>query len=444
MIDQIENVLNRLRTSLWLVPAIISMAGAGLAYLVLFSGITLAVDTADHWWLFSGDAGTARDLLSSLLSGMITMTSLVVSITMVVLSLAAGQLGPRLIGNFIRDREIQAVLGLFMGTILYTLFVLRSVTDALGADFVPHIAITIASGLVVLCLFALLFYVHKIARSIIADTVVAKVADELEQAIRHARTAGSREGDPGQEKARYDMRGWVSLGKAGYVQVVDYGRLASLASRLDILLEIDVRAGHFILRGGDHVDIRSNRAMDDSIAAEIRAAFVIGDERTQTQDLEFSVRQLVEIAVRALSPGINDPFTALAVINRLGAALESASCRGDPPRIYRDDDGRIRVIAVASDFGGLVDTAFDQIRQAGATIPAVLIQMAEVIGQLALVVGETERRAALLGHVGKLDRAARNLGDPKDLEDYLAVSQRTRSRLLAPPSGIIRLDPVLS
>ncbi len=431
--DKFTNILNRVRASLWLVPALMTVMAGALAWLMLFSGFEFVnFEEGSTWWLFSGDARTARDLLSSLLSGMITMTSLVVSITMVVLSLAAGQLGPRLIGNFIQDRQIQIVLGLFMGTILYTLIVLRSVTDQLGPDAVPHIAITVASALTMLCLFALLFYVHKIARSIIADTVVKEVADELESAIAGAASDDDGAPDDADVAAgRFQLRSHASLDVSGYIQVIDYKLLASLVAKEDALIRMQVRPGHFVLRGGHHLELLSNQRVSDACIAELRSGFVIGAERTATQDLEYSVRQLVEIAVRALSTGINDPFTAIAVVNRLGAALESASRRPRLPTCYRDEEGTVRVVALASDFPQLLDASFNQIRQAASGNAAVLIQMCKLIGQLALSVEAPEAREALTAHLDKLERSAgRSLEDPSDLEDFEREAEIARAHLV--------------
>ena len=433
-LEKLVNILNRLRQSLWLLPGVMSAGAAGLAWLLLSSGVEdLVTDPGTRWWLFSGDAGTARDLLSSLLSGLITMTSLVVSITMVVLSLAAGQLGPRLIISFIRDRQIQVVLGLFMGTIVYTLLVLRSVTDQLGPDAIPHVAVAVASALTLLCLFALLFYVHKIARSIIADTVVREVADALENAI--AKASPEHRSPPEQDAnlGTFSTRTPVSIGVAGYVQVIDYGQLVASAARDDVVIEARIRAGHFVLRGGDHLEILSNGPVPDSLPDDLRKAFVIGPERTSTQDLEYSVRQLVEIAVRALSPGINDPFTALAVVNRLGAALESAAGHIDPPPLHFDDKDALRVRAYTTNFVGLLDASFNQIRQAATGNAAVLIQMSDTIGQLAAVVADPARRAGLLAHFRKIERAAqRSLPDTADLKDFARSADAARKRLAAP------------
>jgi uncharacterized membrane protein len=291
-----------------------------------------------------------------------------------------------------------------------------------------------------LCLFALLFYVHKIAHSVIADTVVNEIGDDLEQAIAGAKSDtdpnGLDDAQPG-----FARQAWVSLGVSGYVQAIDYERLCKLAAKEDLLVELDIQAGHFILRKGHHIKLFMNAPLPDGIANAIGKAILIGAERTPTQDLEYAIRQLVEIAARALSPGVNDPFTAIAVVNRLGAALESASRRSPPPAVYRDENGRLRVLAKPHDFHGLLDASFNQIRQAARGDAAVLIQMGEILGRLALVVDGAERRAALTAHLDKVERmACKSLDDPADLADFAATADAARKHLAA-PSPLETLTP---
>ena len=221
--DRIRNLLALLRAQLWIIPLAISVLALALAYWVLTSGgAVLERWTAGSgfWWLYGGDAESARGLLSSLLSGLMTMTSLIVSVTFVILTLSANQLGPRLISTFMADRQIQTVLGLFLGTILYVLVVLRSLDETLGREGVPHIAVTIGSALTIVCLFALLFYVHKIARSIIADNVVAQVAGDL-----HRNIAGMLK-DTEEEAAQPEMSEAVAGGhRPGPDRLCPGGRL---------------------------------------------------------------------------------------------------------------------------------------------------------------------------------------------------------------------------
>lgn len=416
------NLLTRLQASLWLIPAAMCVAMLGLAYAMVFSPLAFPTpDAEQYWWLFGGDAATARDLVAAVLSGIITMTSLVVSITMVVLSLASGQLGPRLIDNFLRDRQIQVVLGLFTGTVFYCLFVLRSINEELGADYVPHIAITTATVLAMLCLLALLFYVHKIARSIVADTVVSQVADNLERAI--LREAGNRPSDGhGPSRGQYALTIPLPLNASGYVQVIEFDQLVDLAQREGIVIDLRVRPGHFVLRGSHALMIMANAHVSEGVRTAIRRAFTVGKDRTPTQDLEYSVRQLVEIAVRALSPGINDPFTAVAVMNRLGGALELAALNAAPVRHYADDEGNLRVLAQPSDLPDLFDTALNQIRQAASQTPSVLIQLAHLCAQLASVLSDAPSLGSLRGHLQKTSRAGlRHIDDPADRSDFISA-----------------------
>ena len=421
MRERLANFLVRVQSSLWLIPVTVAAASFALAYYLLSSGLAFSSGVIDElWWLFGGDADTARDLLSTLLSGMITMTSLVVSITMVVLSLAAGQLGPRLIWIFIRDRQIQGVLGLFMGTIVYLLVILRSVDGDLGEGGVPHIAITVGSGLTLACLFALLFHVHKVSRLLISDVVVLMVAEGLYAAVRRLPL---KDGSPAASGGAVVLprEEAVSLGTSGYVQVVDYGALCRLACKHDLMLEVDVRAGHFVLAEGAAVRAHAARPLGAELVSGIRDAFVIGGDRTPSQDLEYSIRQLVEIAVRALSPGINDPFTAIAVVHRLGAALSMIDRHVLAPEEHVDEEGRLRVRAVTTNHAGLVDAAFNQIRQAAAESASVLIAIAHIFAQLAQVVEAIPLRTALRHQLGAIDRAGRNLPEPIDREAFASA-----------------------
>lgn len=416
--ERVKNILIWVRGRLWLVPALMSLAALVLAYGLLVHGGRLS----QAWWLYSGSHDTARDLLSTLLSGMITMTSLVVSVTMVVLSLAASQLGPRLIWNFIEDRRIQSVIGLFVATILYILVVLRSIDEPTAAESISHIAVTVASLLSVACLFALLFHVNVLAHSIVADTMVRDVANALDRAVRHLPPEdGARGNDGDGAPGSFPHRRAASLSRSGYVQVIDYDTLCQIAQKHDMVIWMDVRAGHFVLHGAQHFRLGSSAEIADDAVAAIADSVIIGSGRTRTQDLEYAIRQLVEIAVRALSPGINDPFTAIAVIDRLTATLEIVAERSLPAKHHRDKAGRVRVVADASDYGGLVDVAFNQIRQSAAGKPSVLIELARRLTDLLAVVDKPEHKGAVMRHLRMLERAADSIPEPDDRGDLLRV-----------------------
>jgi uncharacterized membrane protein len=427
--DRLRNATAILREQLWALPAVFTICSAGLAYVLLTWGDRLIPSReSSYWWLYSGEARTARDLLSSLLSGLMTMTSLVVSVTFVILTLAANQLGPRLISTFLADRQIKSVLGLFIGTILYLILIMRTLDDTLGSEGVPHVAVTAASLLTILCLLALLFYIHKIARLIISDTVVEAIAGHLVRSLQEV--FPQAEIDQQEEASEVDdAPGWVvAIDTPGYLQVVDYQRLLELAAARNLLLEVKCRAGNFILRQGTHVVVRGETAPDQELKDSIRKAFTIGAQQTPAQDPEHNIRQLVEIAIRALSPGINDPFTAKAVLDRLGAAFEEAFARALQPSRLRDRTGVIRVVAARTNLDDLLGAAFHPIRQAGAEHPAILISIAETITKLSASVRDERQRAALAEQLERLAETA-SLGqfaktDERDILDSIETAKR--------------------
>jgi uncharacterized membrane protein len=419
---RLRNIAAHIRAQLWLIPTLMMALGGVLAFFMLeFGAIVFRHIHSDVWWIYSGGPDSARNLLSSFLAGLMTMTSLVVSVTFVILTLAASQLGPRLILLFIGDKEIQAVLGLFLGTILYLIIVLRTLDDLLGPEGVPHGAITVASILTIGCLCALLFYIQKISKALIADNVVEAVSNSLQQDLRMIMRK-----NPGAEPAPPVRSGhrpqYLSIGKRGYVQMVDYDWLIEVARKQDAQFEIKVRAGHYLLRAGDHVCIFAHQTLSQEAEDAIRSGFVIGRQRTPAQDMEHGIRQLVEIALRALSPGVNDPFTAIAVVDRLGAALEDIFHRPLQPETFRDEAGEIRVIASRSDAPGLINSAFDAIRQAGRDAPAVLIRIADVLGQLAFILRNQESEKAALEQLEKLEGTAQCGSIPE--ADRLSVLER--------------------
>jgi len=430
---RVRNILALLRAQLWIIPLAISGLSLTLAYWILTSkALGRWTSGSGLWWLYGGDAESARGLLSSLLSGLMTMTSLIVSMTFVILTLSANQLGPRLITTFMADRQIQAVLGLFLGTILYVLVILRSLDETLGHEGIPHIAVTIGSALTIACLFALLFYVHKIARSIIADNVVERVAGDLRRDL--SGMLKEKESEAPFPEADGAVAETIALKRVGYIQVVDYERLVTLASEAEAVLQINVRAGHFLLRHGEHVLVIGPRSLTEKAKEALRASFIIGSERSPAQDLEYGLRQLVEIALRALSPGTNDPYTAIAVVNQLGAALEDILDHPLPHTRFRDAAGSTRVIAKLSDLEGMVDAAFDAIRQAGSTTPAVLIRMADVLGDLAPVLRTEAAQQAVRSQLDKLAETSGQAGIPPC--DRAAIAdriERAGRRIPSPP-----------
>ncbi len=419
-------------TSLWFVPGMLTVGAVLLAWLALAPPIDVADRFAPAWWLYSGKAKDASALLGVLFTSMITMATLAVSITMVVLTLAAAQLGPRLIRSFMADRRTQLMLGFFLATIVYLVLVLRAVNAAANDDGVPHLAVTIATASVLICVFMLLFFVHHLARSIVADTVIRRVGDDLDSAIAAMlpKADGAEAGPaaPPRPSGGAPLR----LPKGGYVQAMSYDEMVRCAKAADAFIELDFRPGHHLLAEGEHGRVHPASALNFATRKEIADCVLIGGERTPTQDIEFAVRQLVEIALRALSPGVNDPFTAIAVIDRLGVSLALMMGRGAAVGAWRDEDGKVRVVGPTTTLRGAVDAAFNQIRQSGEGHPAILIRLSATFAQLAEHARDDEARRVLADHVAMIATAAkRSIAERADLADVEEALAAALDRLEA-------------
>lgn len=448
---------DRLRSSFWFVPAAMACLAAALA----LSAVAIDEAVADDWlqrlgWSYSGGAEGASLLLSTVAGSMIAIAGTVFSMTLVALSLASSQLGPRLLRNFMRDTANQVVLGTFVATFVYCLLVLRTIRRADEVAFVPHLSVSIGVLLAMISIGVLIYFIHHVSVSIQADVVVARVSRELEDGVD--RLFPGRLGKPGSEisnapdKAELpaaferDARPAGAL-EDGYLQLIDAEALMALASEEDLLLRLECRPGHYIVQGQALVMVWPGERVTEALVDQLNDAFVLGNQRTAIQDVEFSFHQLVEIAVRALSPGINDPFTAIACVDRLGSALCRVARRDMPSPFRFDDLGQLRLVAPAATFAGIVDTAFNQIRQNARSNPAVAIRMLDSITQIAGHVQGPQDAACLQHHADMIVRGAREAvpeaGDRLAVEArYMAATHALRVRHGEPREEMVGRQPV--
>lgn len=426
MRTRLASLWERLRTSFWFVPALMTAGAAVLAVGMVWVDHTLD----ERWlgeaeWIYTGSAEGARSLLSTLASAMITVSGVVFSIMIVALTLASSQLGPRLLRNFMRDLGNQVTLGTFIATFVYCLLVVRTVRGSDGGEFVPHVAVSVAIVLALASLGVLIFFIHHAAASIQASNVITAVGGELEQAIDRLfpQQMGVGSGDvgiddvPAADHPPPDAAPLLAE-RTGYVQVIDEQRLMALAAERDVVVHLLRRPGHFVAPHLPVAAIRPAARADGALAAAVRDTIVVGSQRTLAQDVEFAIDQLVEVAVRALSPGVNDPFTAIQCVERLGAALARLADGRIPSAHRRDETGRLRVIVYPWSFDALLDAAFNQIRQHARTSVAVSIALLEAITSIAAVVRRPADRAALLAHAEMIERQASVAApEPRDRAD---------------------------
>lgn len=407
-----STVLDRIRSSYWFVPAGMSLLAVALSTLMLYLDQRFADRIpSDAWWLYGGDHEGARVVLSAIVTSMISVTSVVFSITIVALTLAAGQFGSRVLRNFMRDRGNQITLGTFIATFAYAILVLRTVRGVEDAEFVPPLAMSLGIVLVFVSVGVLIYFIHHVASSMQADSVVRSIATETEDAIDqlfpvaieegHRRTDPQKEGKRGGASlpTRFDAEAEaVRASRGDHLQFVDHETLMHLSVEHDLVVRLKARPGDFIVRGGIIAHSWKAGGLEPELLEEIRELFVLGRSRTLQQDAEFGIIQLVEVAVRALSTGINDPFTAMNCVDRISSLLCRLSGRAFPGAERFDEDGRLRVVADTSSFGGFVDSGFNQIRQNAGRSVAVLIRMLEALETIGTQTRTPEQRRALEHH----------------------------------------------
>ncbi|OYY60902.1 MAG: hypothetical protein B7Y51_11145 [Burkholderiales bacterium 28-67-8] len=409
---------DRLRSSFWFVPAGMACLAAAMALAAVALDRAAA---ADGWlqrlgWIHTGGAEGASLLLGAVAGSMISIAGTVFSMTLVALSLASSQLGPRLLRNFMRDAANQVALGTFVATFVYCLLVLRTIRRADEVAFVPHLSVSIGVLLAMASIGVLIYFIHHVSVSIQADEVVARVSRELEHGIDRLFPSHLGNAAPANSKAPGDVDLPAAFAREarpvgaledGYLQLIEVEALMTLASQEDLLLQLQRRPGHYLVKGQVMLMVWPGERVTESLVEKINAAFVLGDQRTAAQDIEFSFHQLVEIAVRALSPGINDPFTAIACVDRLASALSRLARRDVPSPLRFDAQGRLRLVAPGSSFAGIVDTAFNQIRQNARSNPAVAIRMLDAIAQIAAHVRSAQDASCLRHHADMIVRGAR-------------------------------------
>lgn len=386
-------------------------------------------------WIYTGGPDGARSLLSAVAGSMITVAGTAFSITIVALTLASSQFGPRLMRNFMQDTGNQVVIGTFIGTFIYCLLVLRTVRGDDYDVFVPQISVTIGMVLALASIGVLIYFIHHVSTSMQASHIIRDVGRELDNAIDRLfpQKIGQGKSAPKQRSvaeipAGFDKEATPILATtSGYIQAIDEERLMKIATSKDLLLRLKYRPGKFIVEGSELLMIWPGERVNKKLTQHLNQAFIFGEQRTEQQDVEFPINQLVEIAARAISPGINDPFTAIQCINQMSAALCRLAEREFPSPYRYDDDNNLRaIIANPVTFAELVDAAFNQIRQYSKSDVAVRIRLLEAIALIATHTRNQKNRAALLRHAQMIERSSQQEVseelDRQDIEErYLAA-----------------------
>ncbi len=381
--------------------------------------------------IFSGSSESARKVLSAIASAMIGVAGTVFSITLVVLTLATNQFGPRLLRNFMYQNMNQIVLGSYSGTYLYCLIVLNAVKGQETYTFVPNLSVLFALVLAVINIVLLILFIHHVSISIQSSNVIENIGDIFNKSSNKIYPSGFG-GDLKKENVkRNDLNTANTIEilnkKDGYLQFID-NELIDFAKKENVVVEVLYRPGHYILKDMPIARIYNYKAEDPNrFKKNLSDHFHLDTISTDFQNPEFAIHQLVEVACRALSSGINDPYTAINCLDKLTAILGKLA-RIDFPSPYRcDKDGELRLILAPLDFEGMMDAAFNQIRQFGANSPSVIIHLMKCLKILFSLSDNTGKNLSISLHSQKtMQTAESSFVNKQDLSDLTFVYNSIR------------------
>lgn len=381
--NKLIRLWGNLRSSFWFIPTLMVAASVVLAVLLVEADSTSSQRWLSQWpRLFGVGADGAREMLSTLAGSMMTVMSITFSMTLLALSLASGQYSSRVLRNFMRNHTTQLTLGVFAGIFTYCLIVLRTIRGGDGvAEFVPSLAVFFAFAMSLGGIGILIYFIHHIASSIQASNIIATVAEETNASIDRLLPE-----EPQQQSAEpsvsnhglevLDARIWypIAAAKSGYIQSADIAVLMKVAQEHKTIVRMEHGVGAFVVQGTPLVSLALTFAPERYIASALNAAYSVGRYRMVELDPAFGIRQIVDIALKALSPGINDTSTAVICVDYLSSILARLAGRQFPP-VHHYADDTLRVIALAPSFEGLLTEAFDQIRANAETNVALLLRM---------------------------------------------------------------------
>jgi len=404
-----------LNASLWFVPALMVAGAILLAFALIFVDVRLSHDwLAELPLLFGAGSDGARGMLTAIASSMVTVAGLIFSLTLSTLAQVSSQYTPRVLRNFMRDRANQVVLGFFVSIFVYCLIVLRTIRGGDEGSFIPSLAVLMGLLLALVSIGVLIFFIHHIASSIQASNIVRHAAEETEAAIDRlfpeqlGRQATETEAQTLQQNEELHWQP-VPSQTTGYVQSVDEEGLLTLASKLPGVLRMEQGIGSFVARGATLVAVARDEGatlpLTKELTDQIHRSFSLGSQRTTEQDAGFGLRQIVDIALKALSPGVNDTTTAIICIDHLGALLAQLAERRLPSP-WRTDHSQVRIIAVRPSFQQFVATAFDQIRVCADGNVAIYQRLLTALATIRQRTQDTERQQVLREQVELVAEAA--------------------------------------
>jgi uncharacterized membrane protein len=427
---------SNLRTSFWVVPSLIVAGSVALAAALIEAHSTESGQWLARWPRLFGVGSTgARGILSTIAGSMMTVVGVTFSMTLVTLALASSQYTSRILRNFMRDRVTQVVLGIFTGIFTYCLIVLRTIRGGDEGGFVPSLAVFFGVVLAMGGIVVLIFFIHHIASSIQASSIIASAAEETMLAIDRLFPGILGEGPPDDDEDQallpLQERNWQAVPAKGngYIQSVDNVALLGLAREHKTIVRMERGIGEFVVHNTTLASLALEVPPEKEIVASLQAAYSIDRHRTLEQDAAFGIRQIVDMALRALSPSINDTTTAVMCVDYLTAILGRLASRNIPSsQCY--EEGKLRIITIGPTFASLVAESFDQIRGSAIGNVAIMLRMLGALQTIASLTTSPCRRRALHEQVQWIaELAERTIESPHDRARFESRLARVREAL---------------
>jgi uncharacterized membrane protein len=409
----LKATLITLRTSMWFIPMLLVAGAVGLAHVCISIDQATTADFARYYpQPFAGGADSVRMMLSAIATSMITVSGITFSLTISSLAQVSGQLTARVIRNFVSNVTSKLVLGFFVGLFLYCLIVMRTIrlkTDPDGA-FVPALSVAVALGMAVVAVGAMIYFIHYVAQSIQASTVISSVATEtltiIDKLYPDPLPADEEDAVPAVPPADADKPARMVPARAnGYVQLIDTKKLIRLAADANISLWVEAGAGDFVTQGGPLVSlIGLTRPIDDALTKAVNGAFSIRPTRTIDEEAAFGIRQLVDITLKTQSPASPDITTTVVALDFLTAVLvRLVQRRLQPP-------ATARFLPRQPSFADFMANALDQARDGAGGNVVLLTRLLVLLQTVGRATANPARRAVLLRHTRLVaERAATTL-----------------------------------
>ncbi len=397
----------QLQESLWFVPGLMVITAIGLAGgLIEFDANTSWNGTKRYPLLFGVGAEGSRGMLTAIAGSMLTVAALAFSLTLTTITQVSSQYSPRVLRNFMADKINQIVMGYFVAVFTYCLIVLGTIRGTDENKFVPGTAVLAGLVLALGGVAALILFIHHIAESLQTGTIVRHIHQETVDAIEnlYPDKFGAPISDPDETKAAQAYSdattGWypVLSGRTGYLQRINTDGLLRWAIKHKVVLRIDRDMGAFVGENSVIFSVRSGTERPDPDEVDWPDDLIkyvsIGRNRSISQDVSFGVQQLVDIALKALSPGINDTTTAVMSIDYLGAIVSELAHR-DFPSPLRSDGKYLRISVMSADFESYIRLAFDLVRINGKGNHAVLQRLIRALALISDCVVDDTRKVII-------------------------------------------------